>query len=133
MQPDELAQRAYISVTTKSMVKHLPVLRRFWVSPFRTAVPFRGHTPQISSSLSPKRDCGSEGVDKERQSVKTFSLLFVFPPAEKRATYPDRTTKPSFGGWDLCDDYDYDTALVAQQAPPITIDSTNSKRSPITR
>ena len=28
----------------------------------RTAVPFRGQTSQISSSLSPKRDCGSKGV-----------------------------------------------------------------------
>ena len=30
---------------------------------FRTAVPFWGQTTQISSSLSPKRDCGPEGVN----------------------------------------------------------------------
>ena len=29
---------------------------------FRTAVPFWGRTTQISSSLSPKRDCGPKGV-----------------------------------------------------------------------
>ena len=29
---------------------------------FRTAVPFWGQTTQISSSLYPKRDCGSKGV-----------------------------------------------------------------------
>ena len=31
-------------------------------NPFRIAVPFWGQTTQISSSLSPKRDCGSKGV-----------------------------------------------------------------------
>ena len=33
-----------------------------WVNPFRTAVPCWGQTSEISSSLSPKRDCGSKGV-----------------------------------------------------------------------
>ena len=28
------------------------------INPFRTAVPFWGHTTQIVSDLSPKRDCG---------------------------------------------------------------------------
>ena len=32
------------------------------VNPFRTAVPFWGQTSLISSSLYPKRDCGSKGV-----------------------------------------------------------------------
>ena len=32
------------------------------INPFRTAVPFWGQTCQISSGLSPKRDCGSKGV-----------------------------------------------------------------------
>ena len=32
------------------------------LNPFRTAVPFWGQTNQISSSLSPKRDCGCKGV-----------------------------------------------------------------------
>ena len=30
------------------------------LDPFGTAVPFWGQTTQISSSLSPQRDCGSE-------------------------------------------------------------------------
>ena len=34
------------------------------LNPFRTAVPFWGQTPQPSSSLSPKRDCGSKGVNR---------------------------------------------------------------------
>ena len=33
------------------------------LNPFRTAVPFLGQTSQNSSSLSPKRDCGSKGVN----------------------------------------------------------------------
>ena len=33
------------------------------INPFRTAVPFWGQTSLISSSLSPKRDCGSKGVN----------------------------------------------------------------------
>ena len=40
------------------------------INPFRTAVPFCGETTQISSSLSPKRDCGSKRVERSfgRQS-----------------------------------------------------------------
>ena len=30
---------------------------------FRTAAPFWGQTSQISSSFVPKRDCGSKGVN----------------------------------------------------------------------
>ena len=33
------------------------------ITPFRTAVPFLGQTTQISSILSPKRDCGLKGVN----------------------------------------------------------------------
>ena len=33
------------------------------INPFRTAVSLWGQTTQISSSLSPKRDCGSKGVN----------------------------------------------------------------------
>ena len=33
------------------------------LNPFRTTVPYWGQTPQISSSLSPKRDCGSIWVN----------------------------------------------------------------------
>ena len=32
------------------------------INPFSTAVPFQGQTTQISSSLSPERDCGTTGV-----------------------------------------------------------------------
>ena len=35
---------------------------------FRTTVPFWGQTTQISSSLSPKRDCGSKGVKVEQRT-----------------------------------------------------------------
>ena len=33
------------------------------VNPFSTAVPFWGHTIQLSSSLPPKRDCGPKGIE----------------------------------------------------------------------
>ena len=33
------------------------------IHPFRTSVPFWGQTSRISNSLSPKRDCGSKGVN----------------------------------------------------------------------
>ena len=33
-----------------------------YINDFRSAVPFWGQTSQISSSLFPKRDCGSKGV-----------------------------------------------------------------------
>ena len=33
------------------------------INPFRTAVPFRGQTTEISRSLFPKRDCGTIGVN----------------------------------------------------------------------
>ena len=39
-----------------------PVDDALFVSPFRTAVRFWVQTTQISSRLSPKRDCGSKGV-----------------------------------------------------------------------
>ena len=35
------------------------------LNPFRTAVPFWVQTTQIRSSLSPKRDCGSERVNRQ--------------------------------------------------------------------
>ena len=45
----------------------VPRNRRFTgagrVNPFRTAVPFWGHSTLISSTLSPNRDCGSKGVN----------------------------------------------------------------------
>ena len=39
-----------------------PMTHVVGINPFRTAVPFWGQTTQTSSSLSPKRDCGSKGV-----------------------------------------------------------------------
>ena len=38
------------------------------LTPFRTAVPFRGQITQNLSGLSPKRDCGSKGVNKKEVS-----------------------------------------------------------------
>ena len=35
------------------------------LNPFRAVVPFWGQTSQISSSLSPKRDCGFKGVNRK--------------------------------------------------------------------
>ena len=39
------------------------------INPFRTAVPFWGQTSHISSSLSPKRDSGPKGVNREVHST----------------------------------------------------------------
>ena len=51
-----------------------------YLNPFRTAVLFWGQTTQISSRLSPKRDCGSEGVELE--SFRKFG----FPSLAKNLT-----------------------------------------------
>ena len=40
------------------------------LNPFRTAVPFWGHTSQISSILSPKRDCGPKGVNPPQRALE---------------------------------------------------------------
>ena len=51
--------------TTQTLLSALLPLRNLIPpqrGPFRTAVPFWGQTSQISSSLSPKRDCGSKAV-----------------------------------------------------------------------
>ena len=49
-----------------------------YINPFRTAVQscFYGQTSQIPSSLSPKRDCGSKGVNNVK--IRKHLLLFVF-------------------------------------------------------
>ena len=41
----------------------------YWyiVNPFRTAVPLKGQTSQISSTLSSKRDGGSKGINTESE------------------------------------------------------------------
>ena len=47
-------------------------------NPFRTAVPFWGQTSLISSSLYPKRDCGSKGVNVDF-NTEPFFLTFLEP------------------------------------------------------
>ena len=46
-------------------------------NPFRTADPFWGQTSQISSSLSPKRDCGSKGVKSNQVVVFDTTVLWM--------------------------------------------------------
>ena len=48
------------------------------LNPFRTAVPFRGQTSQISSSFVPKRDCGSKRVNTAVLLVVLGHLLFCW-------------------------------------------------------
>ena len=57
------------------------------VIPFRTAVPFWGQTSLISSSLSPKRDCGSEGV-KDRALSQDFELKWCATRAPRDLRTP---------------------------------------------
>ena len=45
-----------------------------WFNPFRTAVPFWGQTPQISSRLPPKRDSGSKGVHVKNKHHRFYSF-----------------------------------------------------------
>ena len=47
------------------------------LNPFRTAVPFWGQASQISSSLSPKRDCGALGVKRTSPAPNLPKALFV--------------------------------------------------------
>ena len=47
----------------------------FLFNPFRTAFPFWGQTNQRSSSLSPKRDCGSKWVELVLPSGSRIPLL----------------------------------------------------------
>ena len=42
------------------------------IDPFRTAVPFWGQTSQMSSSLSPKQDCGPKGVKVPSPTVVIY-------------------------------------------------------------
>ena len=53
------------------------------LDPFRTAVPFWGQTTQISSSLSPKRGCGSKEVNSTGVFLSFFFSVcsfFILPP-----------------------------------------------------
>ena len=51
-----------------------------FLNPFRTAVPFWGQTSRISSSLSPKRDCGSKGNRRDANVVaKTDGFCILGP------------------------------------------------------
>ena len=47
-------------------------------NPFRTAVPFWGQTTQTSSSLSPKPDCGSKGVNVKNTRTHQCSTRVTF-------------------------------------------------------
>ena len=46
---------------------HACVWLLLFLNPFRTAVPFWGQITHISSSLSPKRGCGSKGVKGQHE------------------------------------------------------------------
>ena len=50
--------------------------RRFWVNPFRTAVPFRGQTTQTISDSSPKRDCGPNRVKESRHPEDILAEMY---------------------------------------------------------
>ena len=52
------------------------------LNPFRPADPFWGQTTQFSSSLSPKRDCGSKRVNPKphSSSIPTPSMWVCHPP-----------------------------------------------------
>ena len=65
------------------------------VNPLRTAVPFWGQTTQISSSLSPKRDCGPKGVNilrcRRPFSFRTYDVRRDVLKSRKRDRSPHRT------------------------------------------
>ena len=52
-----------------------PKIRHWTLNPIRTAVPFWGLTTQISSSLSPKRDCGFKRVE-EFGALRAWTSLY---------------------------------------------------------
>ena len=54
------------------------------LNPFRTAALFRGQTTRISSSVSPKRDCGSKVVDP----LETTAFYGHIIPLEVQVVYP---------------------------------------------
>ena len=73
------AQYTVYQVPTRYQVVYnvLPLAHYYQVkllNPFRAAVPFWGQTTQFSSSLFPKRDCGSKGV---KPSCKTSVVLLL--------------------------------------------------------
>ena len=59
------------SVRPRSLNGHLR--KNSFPAPFRTAVPLRGQTSQISSSLPPKQDCGPKGVNGDAHAARTRS------------------------------------------------------------
>ena len=56
------------------------------MNPFSTAVPFWGRTIHISSSLSPKRDCGPKRVSSHQMKESVVTLSKVLEPYEEK--YP---------------------------------------------
>ena len=59
------------------------------LNPFRTAVPFWGHSIQTSSSLSPKRDCGSKRVN---------ITMFLFVVAHRHSVRETQSSSKNVGG-----------------------------------
>ena len=67
-----------------------------WLTPFSTAVLFGGQTSQMRSSLSPKRDCGPERVNRQN-----FSILSKIPRKKKKRenTYYEYVRSGPRDGW----------------------------------
>ena len=59
------AARREIAITPGAIAAAKTICDRVFLNPFRTAVPFWGQITQKLTGLSPKRDCGSEGVKRE--------------------------------------------------------------------
>ena len=77
-------------------------------NPFGTAVPFWGQTTQFSSSLSPKRDCGSKGVNWTRGAKDVRQLLFIYffkPSFFLLRELPLSSTFLCVSWWKECFDY----------------------------
>ena len=76
------------------------------IDPFRTAVPFWGQTSQISSSLPPKRDCGSKGVKEDLRQIRKAIFFAIYTndiwsyslwsPEIERQGCRGRTTEEAF-------------------------------------
>ena len=64
------------------------------LNPFRTAVPLWGQTTQISSSLSPKRDCGSKRVKSRWQSRIMIIIRSQGKPQKGASSIPTPICTP---------------------------------------
>ena len=88
---------AWPKYTNTSFCETRLASRRFWVNPFRTAVPFRGQTTPISSSLSPKRDGGSKGVKEPGHSRKGFQRKCATSIVERAITKEESAMCATWG------------------------------------